>query len=64
MVRIVNGRRVTVHRSGFVGLLGLITCGMRGISQVAKLLRARAEVRLTHAFGSGKDGADGNVLSK
>ena len=29
-------------------------CGARGIGQVAKLLGARAEVRLTCAFGSGK----------
>ena len=28
-------------------------CGVRGIGQVAKLLAARAEVRLTRAFGSG-----------
>ena len=27
-------------------------CGVRGIGQVAKLLGARAEVRLTRAFGS------------
>ena len=46
MVRIVDGRRVTVHRSGLVGLLGLTTCGLRGIGQVAKLLGARAVVRL------------------
>ena len=35
-------------------LFGLMTCGMRGIGQVAKLLAARAEVRLTRAFGSGE----------
>ena len=54
MVRIVNGRRVTVHRSDLVELFGLMTCGVRGIGQVAKLLAARAEVRLTCAFGSGE----------
>ena len=68
VVRIVDGRRVTVHRSGLVGLLGLITCGARGISQVAELLGARAEVRLKRALlGRGEldeDGADGNVVSK
>ena len=51
VVRIVDGRRVTVYRSGLVELLGLITCGVRGIGQAAKLLAARAEVRLTRAFG-------------
>ena len=45
VVRIVDGRRVTVYRSDLVELLGLITCGVRGIGQVAKLLGARAEVR-------------------
>ena len=54
VVGMVDGRRVTVHRSGLVELLGLKTCGVRGISQVAKLLGARAEVRLTRAFGSGR----------
>ncbi len=29
-------------------------CGVRGIDQVAKLLAARAEVRLTRAFESGE----------
>ena len=54
MVRIVDGRRITVYRSGLVGLLGLKTCGVGGIGQVAKLLGARAEVRVTRALGSGK----------
>ena len=41
-------------------------CGVRGIGQVAKLLAARAEVRLTRAFGSGtvRQGVDGNEVSK
>ena len=54
MVRVVDGRRVTVYRSGLAKLFGLITCGVHRIGQVAKLLGARAEVRLTPAFGSGK----------
>ena len=54
MVRIVDGRRVAVYRGDLVELLGPITCGVRGIGQVAKLLGARAEVRLNCAFGSGK----------
>ena len=54
MVRIVDGRRVTVHRSGLVGLLGLITCRVRGIGHIAKNFGARAEVRLTRSFGSGR----------
>ena len=45
VVWIVDGRRVTVHESGLVGLLGLTTCGVRGVGQVAKLLGARAEMR-------------------
>ena len=54
MVWIVDGRRATVKRSYLLEQLGLITCGVRGIGQEAKLLGARAEVRLTGAFGSGK----------
>ena len=50
----VMGRRVTVHRNGFLELLGLITCGVRGTGQVAILLAARVGVRMTRAFGSGK----------
>ena len=30
-----------------------LNCGVRGIGQVARLSAARAEVRLTRAFGSG-----------
>ena len=54
VVWIGDGRRVTVHRNGFLELLGLITCGVRGIGQVAILLAARVGVRMTRAFGSGK----------
>ena len=36
-----------------VELFGIKTCGVRGIGQAAKLLGARAEVRLTRAFRSG-----------
>ena len=53
MVRIVDKRRVSDHRSDLVELFGLITCGVRGIGQVPKLLAARAELRLVRAFGSG-----------
>ena len=51
---IVDGRRVTVHRSVLVGLLGLITCVRTGLAQEAELLGSRAEVRLSCAFGTGK----------
>ena len=54
MVWIVDGRRVTVHRSDLVELFGLITCVRTRRGQIAKLLGVRAEVRLTHAVGSGK----------
>ena len=54
VVRIVDGRRVTIYRSGLVELFGLIPWYVRGIGQEAKLPGARAEVRLTRAFGSGK----------
>ena len=53
MVRIVDGRRAIVYRSELVELLGLITCVETGLGQVAKLLGARAEVRLTRAFWVG-----------
>ena len=53
VVRIVDRRRVSVCGSNLVELLGLMTCGVRGIGQVAKLPAARAEVRLTGAFASG-----------
>ena len=36
VVRIVDGRRVSVCRSNLVELLGLLSCGVRGIGQVAK----------------------------
>ena len=67
VARIVDRRRVTVHRSDLVELLGLITCGVRGIGQVAKLLGARAEVLLTVLSGRvqfDEDCADKNVVSK
>ena len=54
VVRIVEWRRVRVYRSDLVELCGLITCVRTALGQVAKLLGARAEVRLTRAFGSGK----------
>ena len=52
MVRIVDERRVIIiHGSILAELCGLITCGVRGIGQVAKLL---VLVRLTCAFRSGE----------
>ena len=36
VVRIVDGRRVSVHRSDLVELFGLITCVETGRGQVAK----------------------------
>ena len=38
VVRIVDERRVTIHRSSLVKLPGLITCGEGGLGQEAKLL--------------------------
>ena len=38
VVRIVDERRVIIHGSDLFELVGIITCGVRGIGQVAKLL--------------------------
>ena len=61
--RVLLGRN-TLYRSGLVKLFGLITCGVRRIGQVARLLGARAEVRLDPRFRGraqfDEDGADGN----
>ena len=38
MVRIVDERRVIVHRSNLVELVGLLTCGRKELGQVARLL--------------------------
>ena len=54
MVRIVDGRRVTVYRSSLVELLGLITCGRTGLGHIARFNGTRAEVRLTRAVGPGR----------
>ena len=51
-VWIVNEHSVTVHRSDLVELLGLIACVECGLGQVAKLLAARAELRVSYAFGT------------
>ena len=64
VVRIVDGRRVTVHRSDLVELFVLITCGVCGIGQVAKLLAARAEVRLDPRFRVGWSSARKSRTSK
>ena len=67
MVWIVDGRRVTVHRSDLVELSGFITCVEGGLGQIAKLPRPRAEMRMPCASRKskyGKNGADGNEVSK
>ena len=55
-VWIVNEHRVTVHRSDLVELLGLKTCVGSGLGQIAKLLAARAEMRMPCACRTGKHG--------
>ena len=63
MVRIVHGRRVIVHGSDLVALLGLITSGGVGLGQEAKLL-VLVWSALDPRFGVGKvrqDRADGRV---
>ena len=54
VVRIVVGVVSPSTEVVLSGCCGLITCGVRGIGEVAKLPGARAEVRLTRACGSGK----------
>ena len=63
VVRIVDGRRATVCRSNLVELFGLITCGVRGIGQKAKLPAARAGGALDPRFRIGNSSAR-KVLSK
>ena len=46
----------TVHRSDLVELLGLKTCVESGLGQIAKLLAARAEMRMPCACRTGKHG--------
>ena len=55
-VWIVNEHRVIVHRSDLVELVGLITCVEGGLGQIAKLLAARAQMRMPCAFGTSKCG--------
>ena len=69
VVRIVDiGRRVSVCRSNLLELFGLVTCGVRGIGQVATnsppLVRKCAWPALPDRVKSGKDRADRNVVSK
>ena len=52
----VNEHRVTVHRGDLVELLGFITCVEGGLGQRAKLLAARAEMRMPYAFRTSKYG--------
>ena len=56
MVRIVDERRVIIQGNLLVELLGLITCVEGGLGQIAKLLAARAEVRMSCALRTGKYG--------
>ena len=65
-VWIVIAHRVTVHRSDLVELLGLITCVCIWLGQVANLLDACAELRMSCAFRTGKFGkkTDKNVMSR
>ena len=64
----VGRRRVSICRSDLVQLLGLMTCGVCGIGQVAKLHAARAVVRLTRIFLDRdqivKENTDGSEMSK
>ena len=55
-VWIVHEHRVIVHNSDLVELVGLITCVEGGLGQTAKLLAARAEMRMPCAFRTGKYG--------
>ena len=55
-VWIDNEHRVTVHSSDLVELLGLLTGVEGGLGQKAKLLAARAEWRVSCAFGTEKHG--------
>ena len=52
MVWIVDGRRVIICSDHLVGLLGLITCEVEGLGQVAKLLVIDVGVRLPRDFGA------------
>ena len=53
MVWIVDGRRVIICSDHLVGLLGLITCEVVGLGQVAKPLVTDVGVRLPRDFGAG-----------
>ena len=53
MVRIVDRRRVTDHRSDLVQLFGLITCGVRRIGQVAQTPRRSCGSALDPRFRVG-----------
>ena len=56
VVRIVDERRVIVHSSILVELLGHITCRRKELGQVAKLRDASAELRVSCALRTGKYG--------
>ena len=55
VVQILDERRVIIHGSILVELVGIITCGGDGPGQEAKQL-VLGGMRLTCAFGSGKFG--------
>ena len=54
MVWIVDGRRVIIRRNHLVRLVGLMTCGVRQVGHVAKVILTVSEVHRTRAFGSGQ----------
>ena len=54
-VWIVNEHRVNVHKGDLVELLGLKTCVEGRLGQIAKLLAARAEMRMPCAFKYGRN---------
>ena len=55
----------TLEKQTKLGRHGCCLCVETGLGQVAKLLGARAELRMSCAFRTGKSGKDvcGNVMS-
>ena len=50
VVWIVDGRRVIIRRNHLVRLVGLMTCGVRQVGHVAKVILTVSEVHRTRAF--------------